>query len=195
MNLALFDFDHTISKKDSFIPFIIYAQGFMHSAWGFILLSPILILYRFKIIPNWKTKQKVFQHFFSNWEEEKFFKYGKDYALQGIPKIIKQSAVDKLDWHKEKGDKIIVISASFKTYLKPWCEANNFELICTEAEISNNILTGKFATKNCYGEEKIKRLEKIYNLSDFEYIYGYGDSKGDLGIKRVSNEFHYRSFT
>ena len=45
MNLALFDFDGTITNRDSFIDFIKFAKGNLKFFQGFMILSPILILY------------------------------------------------------------------------------------------------------------------------------------------------------
>ena len=57
MILALFDFDGTITTDDSLIKFIRFVVGDIKTLWGMILLSPMLITYKLKLIPNYKAKQ------------------------------------------------------------------------------------------------------------------------------------------
>ena len=71
---------------------------------------------------------------------------------------------------------------------------NNLELIATRLEIKNNKLTGKFASKNCYGMEKVNRIKKNYNLDNYEVVYAYGDSMGDHQMLDLADIKYYRTF-
>ncbi|MBQ6658992.1 MAG: haloacid dehalogenase-like hydrolase, partial [Prevotella sp.] len=54
-----FDFDGTLTTKDTLIAFIRYACGDKAFCWGFLRYSPLLILMKLGYYPNWKVKQKV----------------------------------------------------------------------------------------------------------------------------------------
>lgn len=192
--LAIFDFDGTITTRDSFKDFIIYCHGIFKTCLGCFLLSPIILAYLLKILPNWKAKQFVFSYFFREWDESLLNKHAEEFSNKKLPRIVKESALNKIHWHKQKGHKVIVVSASFECYLKHWCDSLQIDLLGTKAEIKNGKITGRFATKNCYGDEKVRRLEQALDLEGYDYIYAYGDSKGDNGLKRIANEFHYRNF-
>ena len=69
---------------------------------------------------------------------------------------------------------MIIVSASMESWLDGWCKKNNLEIIAARLEIKEQILTGKFATRNCHGLEKANRVIKAYDLSLCEYIYAYG---------------------
>ena len=194
MRLAIFDFDGTITTKDSLIEFIHYAVGPLCFFVGFTYLAPVLILYLLKILPNWKAKEITLTYFFKGWSADKFQKIANDYSQKKLPFIVKKSALEKITWHQAQGDKIIVISASLENYLSPWCQTYHMELMATQLEIENGQLTGKLNTPNCYGKEKIKRLKEKYRWEDFEFIYAYGDSEGDKALKEISQEFHFRTF-
>lgn len=194
MNLAIFDFDGTISNKDSFEDFIFYTHGVSRTAWGVLLNSPILIAYLLKLVPNWQAKEKMFAHFYRGWEVAQFDTLAKKHANQRLPKILRPAALKKLAWHKQQGHKIVVVSASFESYLNVWCRAEGLDLLATQVEVIDGKLTGKFASKNCYGDEKVHRIKAAYDLKDFQYIYAYGDSRGDLPLKTIANEFHYKPF-
>ena len=62
--LALFDFDGTITTNDSLIKFIRFAVGDTKTLFGMILLSPMLILYKLKLIPNYRAKEMMPEEFY-----------------------------------------------------------------------------------------------------------------------------------
>ena len=192
--IALFDFDGTITTDDSLIKFIRFVVGDSKFIWGMTLLSPILIVYKLSLIPNYKAKQYMLSYFFKGMSEEKFRQVANEYSLKHIKTILRPKAMEKIAWHKEQGHKVVIISASMECWLKAWCVDNNLELIATKMEIKNGIITGKLLTKNCYGIEKANRLQEKYNLNDYDYIYVYGDSRGDRELLELSDESFYKPF-
>jgi len=194
MQLALFDFDGTITTDDSLIKFIRFVAGDAKFIWGMTLLSPMLIAYKLKIIPNHKAKQYMLSYFFKGMSEEKFMQVAYEYSLKHINTILRPKAMEKIEWHKELGHKIIIVSASIECWLKPWCDKNNLDLIATKLEIKDGIVTGKFLTKNCYGIEKINRVNESYNLNEYGYIYAYGDSHGDKELLELADKSFYKPF-
>ena len=149
--------------------------------------------YTLGFIPNWKAKQKVFAYFYKGWEKGRFEAAG-EYARKKLSTIMRPVALQRVEWHKDQGHRIVIVSASFEDYLKPWCDAQGLDLLATQVEIKEGRLTGEFASGNCYGEEKLDRLKRAYNLSDFEFIYAYGDSKGDKVLAKIADEFHFKPF-
>lgn len=194
MILSLFDFDGTITSDDSLIKFIRFAVGNTKLIWGMTLLSPMLTAYKLKFIPNYKAKQYMLSYFFKGISEEKFMQVANEYSLKHIDTIVRPKAMEKIAWHKDQGHTVVVVSASIECWLKPWCDKNNIDLIATHLEIENEKLTGKFATKNCYGIEKVNRIKEKYNLAEYSIIYAYGDSSGDKEMLSIANERHYKYF-
>lgn len=194
MKLALFDFDGTITTRDSFRDFLIFAVGKLKFLQGMIFLSPWLAMYVLKIIPNWKAKQRVMTWFFAGMKNNQLELIARKFATESLPKIVKKSALSRLKWHLGEGHRVIVVSASTEKYLKYWCEDNGIEIIGTRLEIENDLITGKFDGKNCWGPEKVKRIEKYLNLDDFEYVYAYGDSRGDREMLLIADESGFRNF-
>ena len=194
MQLALFDFDGTITRKDSLIDFIYYAVGPFSALTGFCCLTPLLMAYLLKAIPNDRTKTIVLSYFFKGWDEKRFQKIAQDFSLTKIDHLVKESACQKIQWHQKQGHKVVIITASIENYLQDWCTHLHIGLIGTRLEFKEGKYTGKLATPNCHGPEKVRRLLQIYNLDDFEFIYAYGDTPSDYALKGISNEFHFRSF-
>ena len=194
IDLALFDFDGTITKDDSLLKFIRFVVGDGRFIFGLVVLSPILVAYKLKLIPNYKAKQYMLSWFFKGMSKDAFLKVANEYSLVHIDKILRPKAIEKINWHKNQGHKVVVVSASIEFWLRPWCEKNGLELIATKLEIKDDIVTGKLLSKNCYGVEKVNRIKEIYNLKDFEYIYSYGDSSGDKQMLELAHEKFYKPF-
>ena len=194
MKLAIFDFDGTVTTRNSFADFIRQTHGIGRALWGLVVLSSVLVAYILRFIPNWQAKQKVFAHFYKGWEKERFEAAAGEYALEKLPAIVRPGAFQRVEWHKEQGHRIGIVSASFENYLKPWCETHGFDLLATRVEVKDDKLTGQFASKNCCGEEKVNRIKEAYRLDDFEFIYAYGDSRADKSLIKIADEFRYRPF-
>lgn len=64
MRLALFDFDGTITTKDTLVEFIKYAKGSHVYYLGLMVLSPMLLRYYLKLMPNDIAKEKMIAYFF-----------------------------------------------------------------------------------------------------------------------------------
>ncbi|MBL0686353.1 MAG: HAD family hydrolase [Sulfurospirillum sp.] len=194
MTLALFDFDGTITTDDSLIKFIRYAVGDVKTAWGMILLSPMLVAFKLKLIPNYKAKQWMLSYFFKGIAQEKFANIAKEYSLKHIDTITREKAMSRIAWHKEQGHCVVVVSASLECWLKPWCDRNGLELIGTKLEIKDGRVSGRLLGQNCYGEEKVNRIKELYDLAQYDYVYAYGDSRGDVEMLALGNESFYKPF-
>jgi len=194
MRLAIFDFDKTITTRDSLIDFLYHAMGPLKFFIGALYLSPLLILHKTGFIRNDKTKEMVLGYFFKGCQQEKFQNLASLYSQHHLPAIIRGSALEKIRWHQAQGHQIVIVSASLDNYLTGFCRGINADLLATALEFKEGRFSGKLATANCYGQEKVRRLQEHYDLKKFDHIYAYGDSPSDLALKSIAHEFHYRSF-
>lgn len=179
MNLALFDFDGTLTTKDSLGLFLKYSVSEKRYMLNMLKFVPFFILWKTKLMRNDIAKQKLFKIFFNNLDEAAFREIATKFALNELDSIINKDRVELLREHQMGGDRVIVVSASMKCWLQPWCEKNGVELLCTELKFSNSTVSGEFSTKNCHGQEKVERVKKHLNIEEYNTIYAYGDSSGD----------------
>jgi phosphatidylglycerophosphatase C len=191
--LVLFDFDGTITSKDSFIELIKYYKGLSFFYCGIALLSPMLLLFKAKLIKNWKAKEIVFRFFFRNESYNVFMTKCSKFCKDIVPILVKPSAIERINTHLKNGDKVIIISASLEVQLIGWCQSMNLELIGTKIETRDGLITGKIEGKNCYGIEKVKRLKQYLDISQYNEIYAYGDSKGDLQMLELATHKFFRT--
>jgi phosphatidylglycerophosphatase C len=192
--IAVFDFDGTITTRDSLIEFIKFTNGTVSLALGLFLFSPLLILYKLKLYPNWKVKQRLFNYFYGGMEYAHFKELGNQFA-QVIEKFIRPKALKQINNILDANDSLYIISASIDEYVRPWCELHNVNhVICTQIEVRDNKLTGRFMTENCYGEEKVNRLLKEEPLRNEYYLVAYGDNQGDKELIELADEGYYNKF-
>ena len=192
--LALFDFDGTITYKDSLLEFIKFASGKTSFLLVMALFSPLIIYYEFIKKDGEIAKRMVLSFLFKGKTKTDLEKLGKDFAEQIIPFILLPKAIDEIKKHKEKGDRIIVISASLEIWLKPWAERMELELICTEMEFEDQKFSGHFASANCNGAEKVNRIKAFLNIDAYSPIYAYGNSSGDKPMLALADHGFYRHF-
>ena len=113
------------------------------------------------------------------------------FATEILPGTIRSRAAERIEWHKKRDDKIVVVSAALDVYLKPWCQAQGLDVICTELETRHGVLTGKYRGGDCVGAEKARRVLDAYDIRTFDTIYAYGDTTEDADMLDLA---HHRFF-
>jgi len=192
--IAFFDFDGTITTKDSLLEFIKYAVKRSSYYLGILSLIPWGAAYKLKLIPNYRAKEKLITTFFKGWDADQFQQVAKQYSLEQIDKIIRPQAMEKISWHQKRGHTVVIVSASLEPWLNKWCQKHNIDLIATRLKFHRGKVTGRLAGKNCYGTEKVNRIRERYNLSEYSVVYAYGDSKGDRELLSLADHAYYRHF-
>ena len=195
MKIAFFDFDGTITEADSTARFIRYLVGDSKFFIGIFFLLPFMFLYILNLISNNSIKQILITYFFKGKNINEFKKHAEYFSLNMLEPLIRKKALKEIEWHKENGHDVVIVSASIDLWLRPWCIKNDIALISSMLEVNDNVITGKTRKKNCYGLEKVIRIKELYNLSEYSYIYSYGNSRGDYEMLRIANESHYKPFT
>lgn len=171
--MNIYDFDHTIYNGDSTIDFFKFLikkkPSILLSApkqfWGFLL-------YGIKKIDKTELKEYFFS-FLTNVDVDLYI---EEFWSLHKNKIF--------DWYKNQmSETDIIISASPHFLLEPIMnQLKTKNLIASKV----NKKTGKFDGKNCYGEEKVKRLIEEMNISSCEKFYS--DSYSDAPLARISRE-------
>lgn len=186
MNLALFDFDGTISSRDSFLLFLWHADKVkvVKTCLSFI---PQIILYKLGRYSNQKLKETFLQALFAGISLDELQTASEHYCNDILPKIIRSGFWQRLAWHRQRGDEVVVVSASPEFMLEPWCRAQRIGLIGTEVETDKSgRLTGKLAGKNCMGHEKVRRLKTCFDIEKYDQLFAYGDTKSDLPMLELA---------
>ena len=194
--VAYFDFDGTLSTKDTFMPFIIFCLGWLRFMQKSPRLLIILSLYLLRIIDNQEAKQRTLTLSLRGWQRDKIEQKAKAFAYTHLNKYLKCPIYAKLEWHREHGHQVVLVSANLAVYLRYFAELHKLDaVIATEVELIDEHLSGKLATQNCYGLQKVVRIKDylVTNQCGFEYSYGYGNSRGDHEMLAFVDEAYYVS--
>lgn len=179
MNLALFDFDGTLTTKDSLGEFLKQSVGRKKYMLNMFRFLPYFTLWQLKLMRNGVAKEHLFRIFFKGMDEKFFKSKAKEFSLTKLDAIINQERFKLLREHQAKGDRVIIVSASMQCWLKPWCDKEGIELLSTRLKFENGVFSGEFLTINCHGTEKANRIKAHLNLQEYETVHAYGDSSGD----------------
>jgi phosphatidylglycerophosphatase C len=192
--LVLFDFDGTITAKDTLAQFIVYYRGLLRYRYGLMMLAPPMALYLLHILPNWKAKQFLLSWFFKGEREDVFDKKCREFSLRVLPGLIRPKAMEIIKHYKAGGATVAVVSASAENWVRPWCDLHGLVCLATRLEVSNHRLTGRIAGKNCHGSEKVCRIKERFALDTFDEIIAYGDTSGDREMLAIAHKQFYRPF-
>lgn len=192
MDIALIDFDGTITDNDNFTSFCFFATSRLRKILILPVLLPVFLMYKCGLIPASRTRIIVSYFAFKGYTIDRISGKGLAYSRERIPVHVRGVALERMAHHKENGDLVVVVSASLNAYLEPWAEANGVRLICTALETINGRLTGRYIGGDCTGGEKVARIRKEFDLGSFDKIYVYGDTSEDREMLSLGDERFYR---
>jgi HAD superfamily hydrolase (TIGR01490 family) len=193
--VAVFDFDGTLTKRDSLPRFLWHYAGPRQFIRKSLSLAPALLKYLLGRLDNHAAKEKVFITFFARARKNEFSAKAGAFSRMVLPSLVKAECAKKLQWHQQQGHQCLLVSASIEDYLIPWAERAGFaKVLGTRLEIdATGFLTGRLLGGNCYGAEKVRRMQEyLGSLRQFE-IYAYGDSRGDKELLETADHPFYRT--
>ena len=191
-NLALFDFDGTITWSDTWTPFMRAVIRPRRLAVGRVALSPVVVGYRLGVVSASQGRCLAARVAFAGEEAAGIRRRGADYAASVLPDKVRPAAIERLEWHRSRGDDVVIVSGSLDVYLKPWCAARQLDCICTTLEEREGRFTGRYLDGDCSGAEKVRRVIERYDLSRYELVYAYGDSGEDRELIELAHRKSYR---
>ena len=192
MNLALFDFDGTITSSNTWTPFLRFAVRPSRLMVGRVLLLPVIVGHRIGVLPAGRARQFANCVAFKGERTSVLRQRGIEYAAGVLPQTVRPWALDRIEWHKAQGDDVVVVSASLNVYLRPWCEAKDLLYICTTLEERADRLTGRCVDGDCSGAEKARRIRERFDLSRYPVVYAYGDTPDDRAMLELAHRKYYR---
>lgn len=195
--IAAFDFDGTITTRDSLLPLLFFSHSIGVTLLKLFLLSPYFLLFILGLYSRQKTKEKILTSFFKGKTKEEMTLLGESYAKNKLPSLVKEEALKKISWHASQGHRLFIVSASIDCYLTPWSKEKGFEgVISSKLDYDEEgRVKGTLLGKNCWGEEKVNKLFNIIKQDPSSVIlYVYGDSKGDHALLNKANYSYYKKF-
>ena len=205
-----FDFDGTLTTSDTLLEFIKFAKGTGRFLMVFLMYSPILVLMKLHLYPNWKAKQQIFAHLFAGMRIERFDKLCQEFA-ENYQHLLRPEGIHCVHQALMDGAQVFIVSASIDNWVRPFFQhrgITDITVLGTQIEVEDGKVTGRFLSRNCYGEEKVRRITEAlttttsnangttspsFDRSQYD-IEAFGDSRGDKEMLAFADKGHYKPF-
>ncbi len=189
--LVVFDFDHTLTDRETLSRFLLGHLPAWRVARGLFLLPFFLPMAWLRF--GWRdgTKRGVLKAFLQGMPAVDFFAAAQDYAVRVLPHCLKLDMERLIRSYIQEGREVWMISGSLLAYLHPLAQSLGIRVVlaCEMSVDKAGRLTGQLRGGNCWGPEKLRRLRLMEPLADRPLVM-YGDSKGDRDLLEVAWEAH-----
>lgn len=201
--VAAFDFDGTLTRRDTFTSFLACGLGWPRFLLALLQCLPWLAGYALRLIGNDEAKARLMLATLSGRTTAEMEVWTTRWLNQAFPGQLQDWTLARLVYHQQAGHCCVLVSASPDIYLPRVASQLGFDgLICTEMEVEQDgeggRLTGRMRTPNCYGAQKVLRLnawlserfgaESLGSMT----LYAYGDTAGDKPMLRLAQHAWYQ---
>ena len=165
--IVIFDLDSTITKKDTYVAFLLsilktYPQRLLRC--GFLPVA--ILIHKSGIKDNSWLKETFLTAIAGGLSQSQLSTCSDQFIAKLKNTGIRSKALQKIQQHRDADHKLVLASASFDFYVKKLGHQLGFEaIVCTQPSWNEqNKLTGKINGQNCYGKYKLKRLKEILDI-------------------------------
>jgi len=191
-DVAAFDFDGTLTDGGSVFDFLTAVVGRRAVLRASVELAPRLA--RAAVAGGTvadDTKQELFVRTLAGVDADFLHQVAEEFAVDHLAAHVRPEVRRRLDWHRGRGDRVVVVSASPYAYIAAASDRlADDAAIATLLEVDpSGRLTGRYDGGNCRGEEKIRRL-RLWMADaglDDARLWAYGNSRGDLRMLRAAD--------
>jgi phosphatidylglycerophosphatase C len=192
--IVAFDFDGTLTIRDSFTAFLKWRAGPGRYAAGLVRLMPSAIAYLFHR-DRGRIKAAAVREYLRGVPRDRLEADARAFAEQFSRSLLRPDAVEV--WKRWRGDpvRLVIVTASPDIVVAPFARGLGADaLIGTELLFdAQDRVAGGFATPNCRGPEKVVRLKAAFG-PDVQIKAAYGDTSGDREMLAMAELPGYRVF-
>ncbi|HYW56876.1 MAG TPA: HAD family hydrolase [Polaromonas sp.] len=196
IEVAAFDFDGTLTRGDTFLPYLQQGLGWPRFLLALVQSAPWLGAYAVGLMSNHRAKARLLKVSLGGRSLQETAQWSADFVARYLPGQWQKQTMDRLPEHQRLGHRCVMVSASPGIYLHQVGQLLKLDaVICTELEVDEGTLTGRMLTANCHGEEKVRRLKAwlAENVGQRPMVlHAYGDTQGDVPMLNLADCAWYR---
>ena len=193
--IVAFDFDGTLTVRDSFIAFLKWRAGPGRYALGLLRLAPDALAYLLHR-DRGRIKAAAVREYLRGVPRERLEADAREFAERFSRSLLRPDAVAAWKRWQDEHVRLVIVTASPEVLVAPFARGLGADgLLGTELDFdAHGRVTGRFATPNCRGPEKVARLKAAFG-PDVEIKAAYGDTRGDREMLAMAGIAGYRVFT
>jgi phosphatidylglycerophosphatase C len=178
-DIAAFDVDRTLTRRDCVLPFLTRVAGRVRVAAALGRCLPLLVASTRHRQRRDDVKAALSRSVFAGRAAVDVERAGKEFAGEVADRWLRDDVVRRLAWHVDSGHQVVLVTASFAAYVRPLAHRlGAAHVVATELEVVDGQLTGRLAGGNCRGDEKVRRLAALFG-DPAPLAWAYGDSRDD----------------
>lgn len=178
--LVAFDFDGTITDRDSLQDFIRRMRGWPVCIRAYLVCVPRVLYWDRGPQRRQAIKHRFLRSALGGLSRAQVQALADTYVRDYVPQIVRPEMMERVRAHRERGDTVVLVSASPSIYLQPWAQAQGMvQVLATELAFDEQKGCVGMASANCWGQEKVNRLRAWLGDKPVELDMAYGDSPGD----------------
>jgi phosphatidylglycerophosphatase C len=192
--LVAFDFDGTLTVRDSFTAFLAWRAGSRRWLWGLFKLTPTILAYVIHR-DRGRLKGRFIKEFLGGQTVEAVEASAKRFAQDHAQGLFRPDAVATWRRWRSAGAKLVIVTASPEIIVAPFARGLGADmLIGSRLSVdANGKIRGPLEGANCRAAEKVTRLREVFG-DDMHLTAAYGDTSGDKDMLRIADERGYRVF-
>jgi len=192
--LVAFDFDGTLTWKDSFLAFLAWRAGPARHALGMVRLGPAALTYA-RNRDRTALKAAVVREYLAGARRADLEAQAQTFAARASRRLLRPDAVRCWRHWQSTGARLIIVTASPEFVVAPFARGLGAELLIGTrlAWSEDGRASGGFDGPNCRGEEKAVRLRAVFG-ADVRLEAAYGDSAGDIEMLALADEAGMKVF-
>ncbi len=193
--IVAFDFDGTLTWRDSFMAFLAWRSGPARYAAGLAALAGAGAAY-LAHRDRGRIKAAAVGVFLRGLDRDSLAASCAEFAQSGLGRrLIRPDAAQCWREWKDGGAQMVIVTASPEEVVRPFAEELGADrLIGTRlAYDAAGRVQGAFTGLNCRGPEKVERLRAVYG-PDVRLKAAYGDTSGDREMLQLAEVKGYRVF-
>ncbi|MDE6417529.1 MAG: haloacid dehalogenase-like hydrolase [Duncaniella sp.] len=186
--VAVYDFDGTLTRDDTFYTFARHALGLPRLIVRSLRAAPAIIAWKLGRITSSQAKERVYSALYRGLERREIV----DASATFTPHY-KKEILDRLIDSRDSGTEVWIVTASLDLWMENIARQLGVKLLCTgTSTATDGRLTGRFSTPNCRGDEKVARLRAAIPDIDNCRITVYGNEftpgGGDAPLATIADE-------
>lgn len=192
--VVAFDFDGTLTVRDSFMAFLRWRAGRLGYVRGMARLAPAALTYLLDRNRG-RLKAAAVRQFLRGITRTELEAEAKRFAQQHATGLLRPDALRVWAEWREREAKMVIVTASPDILVAPFARglAAHHLLGTRLAFDDQDRVTGLLDSPNCRGPEKVRRLSEVFG-PDLELKAAYGDTRGDREMLAIAEEKGFRVF-